>query len=397
MRAFSTGQAAAFRMFDTIYRNAFDPKGNKLNDICGDIEFRDVCVSYPARPNERIIDEFSPLIPSGTTATSVGQSASGKSTVRNANMIVVLQQGKKVEKGTFNLLLTPSYIMVNLASKGSYVIFYEFQLPGTPFVLKDTHDVEQNIDNKDIPDISTNKRISSTCSESPRIGTTFQKTALENENDLSHEASKDLPKVSICRLAHLNKPEALVLIVGAIFCSIAGAIIPIYGLLISFAIEIFYELPHALKKNSEFWALMFFCLGVVSLIAYMLTEHLFNVAGNKLIERIRLMCFEKVVNMEIGWFDMPKNSSCTITTRLSIDATQIRALVGDALALFVHEMTSVLVALVISLQAFWQLALITVALMHVIAFNAYLQSKTTKGPGEDVKVHFFRYNLCFSH
>lgn len=102
MSAFSTGQAAAFRMFDTIYRDALVPTGNKLNDICRDI---DVCFSYPARPNERIIDECSPvLIPSGTTAALVGQSGSGKSSIRNANLIVVLEQGKIVEKGILKLL-----------------------------------------------------------------------------------------------------------------------------------------------------------------------------------------------------------------------------------------------------------------------------------------------------
>lgn len=259
-------------------------------------------------------------------------------------------------------------------------------------------DVEQNIDNKDMPDISTSQKIS--CLRSPSsissgVGATstrslslsFSKAALDNENVLSPEASKNLPKVSIYRLAHLNKPESLVLIVGAIFGTITGAIVPVYGLLISFAIETFYELPHKLKKDSEFWALMFFILGVVSLIVYPLSAHLFSVAGNKLIQRIRLMCFEKVVNMEVGWFDMPENSSGAIGVRLSTDAAKIRALVGDALAHLVREVTSVLVALVIALQACWQLALITAALMPVFVCDGYLQSKSTKGSERDIKVH----------
>ena len=72
-------------MFETIHRkpeiDAYDTRGKKLDDIHGDIELRDVCFSYPARPDEQIFSGFSLSIPSGTTAALVGQSGSGKSTV----------------------------------------------------------------------------------------------------------------------------------------------------------------------------------------------------------------------------------------------------------------------------------------------------------------------------
>ncbi|KAI4301589.1 hypothetical protein L6164_034852 [Bauhinia variegata] len=83
--AFASGQAAAYKMFETIERkpeiDSYDPKGKVLEDIQGDIELRDVYFSYPARPEELIFNGFSLHIPSGTTAALVGQSGSGKSTV----------------------------------------------------------------------------------------------------------------------------------------------------------------------------------------------------------------------------------------------------------------------------------------------------------------------------
>lgn len=72
-------------MFETIERkpeiDAYDTKGIILDDICGDIELREVYFSYPTRLNEPILDGFNLNIPSGTTAAVVGQSGSGKSTV----------------------------------------------------------------------------------------------------------------------------------------------------------------------------------------------------------------------------------------------------------------------------------------------------------------------------
>ncbi|KAJ0829575.1 putative ABC transporter, P-loop containing nucleoside triphosphate hydrolase [Helianthus annuus] len=85
LTAFAAGQAAAFKMFETINRkpeiDAYDQKGKVLDDIRGDIELKDVYFRYPARPNEEIFSGFSLCISSGTTAALVGQSGSGKSTV----------------------------------------------------------------------------------------------------------------------------------------------------------------------------------------------------------------------------------------------------------------------------------------------------------------------------
>lgn len=85
MSAFAAGQAAAVKMFKAIDRkpeiDSQDTKGKKLDDICGEIELRNICFSYPVRLNEKIFNGLSLHIPSGTTAALVGQSGSGKSTV----------------------------------------------------------------------------------------------------------------------------------------------------------------------------------------------------------------------------------------------------------------------------------------------------------------------------
>ncbi|RYR39590.1 hypothetical protein Ahy_A09g045145 isoform D [Arachis hypogaea] len=85
LSAFAAGQAAAYKMFQTIERkpeiDSYDPSGKTLEDIQGDIVLRDVCFSYPSRPEELIFNGLSLHIPSGTTAALVGESGSGKSTV----------------------------------------------------------------------------------------------------------------------------------------------------------------------------------------------------------------------------------------------------------------------------------------------------------------------------
>lgn len=72
MTTFAAGQAAAFKIFETINKkpqiDAYNTNGLQLDDILGDIELRDVYFSYPTRPEELIFTGFSLSIPSGTTA-----------------------------------------------------------------------------------------------------------------------------------------------------------------------------------------------------------------------------------------------------------------------------------------------------------------------------------------
>lgn len=55
--------------------------GKCLNEVVGDIEFKNVTFSYPSRPDVIILRDFSIFFPAGKTVAVVGGSGSGKSTV----------------------------------------------------------------------------------------------------------------------------------------------------------------------------------------------------------------------------------------------------------------------------------------------------------------------------
>ncbi|GAB4829081.1 hypothetical protein Ancab_018743 [Ancistrocladus abbreviatus] len=198
-------------------------------------------------------------------------------------------------------------------------------------------------------------------------------------------ASEKVPKVSIRHLASLNRPEIPVLFLGAISAALSGTIFPIYGLLLSSVIKMFYQSPHEIRKQSKFWALIFVVLGVASLLTHPAQNYFFSVAGGKLVQRIRSLCFEKVVHMEVGWFDEPNHSSGAIGARLSADATAVRALVGDALGLLVQNAATAVAGLVIAFVASWQLAFIVLALVPIIGLGGYVQMKFMKGFSADAK------------
>ncbi|KAL5149236.1 ABC transporter B family member 11 [Glycine soja] len=551
LSAFAAGQAAAFKMFETIKRkpeiDAYDTTGRKLEDIRGDIELREVCFSYPTRPDELIFNGFSLSIPSGTTAALVGQSGSGKSTVvslierfydpqsgavlidginlrefqlkwirqkiglvsqepvlftcsikeniaygkdgatdeeiraaaelanaakfidklpqgldtmvgehgtqlsggqkqrvaiarailkdprillldeatsaldteserivqealdriminrttvivahrlstiRNADTIAVIHLGKIVERG--------SHVELTKDPDGAYSQLIR---------LQEIKRLEKNVDVREPESIVHSGRHSSKRSsflrsisqESLGVGNSgrhsfsasfgvptsvgFIEPAGEGPQDPPSTAPSP-PEVPLYRLAYLNKPEILVLLMGTVSAVITGVILPVFGLLLSKMISIFYEPAHELRKDSKVWAIVFVGLGAVSFLVYPGRFYFFGVAGGKLIQRIRKMCFEKVVHMEVSWFDEAENSSGAIGARLSTDAASVRALVGDALGLLVQNTATAIAGLVIAFESSWQLALIILALVPLLGLNGYLQFKFLKGFSADTK------------
>ncbi|CAN7047988.1 hypothetical protein IGI04_025794 [Brassica rapa subsp. trilocularis] len=526
LTSFAAGQAAAYKMFETIKRkpviDSLDLNGKVLEDIQGEIELRDVCFSYPARPREEVFGGFSLMIPSGKTTALVGESGSGKSTVislierfYDPSSGQVLIDGVDLKefqlkwiRGKIGLVgqepvLFSSSIMENIgygkegarvqeieaAAKLANAAKFIDKLPrgldtmvgehGTQLsggqkqriaiaraILKDPRillldeatsalDAEsERVVQEALDRVMVNRttvivahrlstvrnadmiavlhrgkiveegshlellkdhegaysqliRLQEINTESRRLeisnGSIRTESSRGNGVSRMHnddesvsvageentEKPKDMPQdVSITRIAALNKPEAPILILGTLVCALDGAIFPIFGLLFAKVIIAFFQPPHELRSDSRFWSIIFVLLGVLSLVVYPIHMSLFAVAGGRLIRRIRSMCFEKVVHMEVGWFDEPENSSGAMGARLSADAALIRTLVGDSLALTVKNVASAVAGIIIAFAISWELAVIILVMIPLTGINNYVQVKFMKGFSADAKTKY---------
>ncbi|OVA00084.1 ABC transporter [Macleaya cordata] len=323
-------------------------------------------------------------------------------TIRNANIIAVVHQGKIVEQGT--------HAELSMDPNGTYSQLIRLQEDANKDEDMPTldHDADTSIERFD--SMSTSKGSSAAIHHESEIeGENYNIKTIDDQRDqvmLNH-------KVSLKLLAAMNKPEVPILLLGSIAAVIKGLMRPTLGFLLSRIIRIFYEPPNELQRDSKFWSLMFVVLGCTGLIFIPMQQYFIGIAGGKLVQRIRSMCFEKLVHQEISWFDDHANSrskkkplSCSsiyllsivmtiflvsffsgaIGTWLSTDALRIQNLVGDYLALWVLNISTITAAVIIAFMSNWQLTLIILALLPLFASEGYTRMKFIQGSSGDAKL-----------
>ncbi|KAG5130018.1 hypothetical protein JHK84_036415 [Glycine max] len=341
--------------------------------------------------SERVVQETLDKIMINRTTVIV---AHRLNTIRNADTIAVIHQGRVVENGKHaELIKDPD---------GAYSRLIKLQeINRQSDGANDSDQLENLVDSEQqssqqfpFPQSlnlgSSGRGISSHHSFriSNAMPTTLDllKTSEGRPEVLPPAVSHSTPEVSIfLHLAYLNKPEIPMLVLGTLAATVTGAILPLMGFLISNMINTFFEPGDELRKDSKFWALIFIALGVAGFIFQPLRSYLFAVAGSKLIKRIRLICFEKIINMEVGWFDKAEHSSGVLGARLSVDVASIRTFVGDALGLIVQDIVTVIIALAIAFEANWQLSLIILVLLPLLLVNGQVQMGSMQGFVTDAK------------
>ncbi|KAK8468966.1 hypothetical protein PHAVU_006G168172 [Phaseolus vulgaris] len=344
--------------------------------------------------SERVVQEALEQAMSKRTTVVV---AHRLTTIRNADTIAVVHQGKIVEEGTHDELIKDvdgAYSQLIRLQEGAK----EAKGSNNSEAEKSSNKVnlDSNIARSSTQrEVSLNRGSSSRHSQSHSFALSHrswvhESVEVEKYGDVekSKVDTKKPNKVSLRRLAYLNKPEVPVLVVGSVAAIIHGLVFPLFGFLFSSAITMFFEPPEKQRKDSRFWALLYVGLGLVTLVVIPIQNYFFGVAGGKLVERIRSLTFEKVVHQEISWFDDPANSSGAVGARLSTDASTVKSLVGDTLALIVQNLSTIISGLVISFTANWILAFIILAVSPLVLIQGFLQMKFLKGFSADAKVKY---------
>ncbi|XP_040901258.1 ATP-binding cassette, sub-family B (MDR/TAP), member 4 [Toxotes jaculatrix] len=215
-----------------------------------------------------------------------------------------------------------------------------------------------------------------------------------NDNKKSRKKKKkekepELPMVGpIAVFRFADSLDIVMILTGTVMAMANGVVLPLMCVVFGDMTDSFVKdsmMSHANISRSNFtynstlqedmnsYAIYYSIMGAVVLVAAYLQVSLWTLAAGRQVKRIRKLFFHRIMQQDIGWFDV--NETGELNTRLTDDVYKIQEGIGDKAGMLVQAFTTFITSFIIGFTKGWKLTLVILAVSPALGISAALFSK----------------------
>ncbi|KAJ6308470.1 hypothetical protein OIU76_018120 [Salix suchowensis] len=299
------------------------------------------------------------------------------STIRNADVTVVLQEGKIVEIGSHEKLISNPN-----SAYASLVHLQEEASMQCHSSVSPTLGCPLRQYSGGLSDTRTSCG-ASFCSE---------KDSLCHAGADTVEPIRPKP-VSLKRVYAMLGPDWIYGVVGTISAFVAGALLPLFALGMAQSLVAYYMDWHTTCQEIRKISILFCCGAVISIFAYAIMHLCFGIMGERLALRVREMMFSAILRNEIGWFDDLNNTSPMLTGRLQSDATLLQTITVDRTTILLHNVGLVVTSFIIAFILNWRITLVVIATYPLLISGHISEKLFMQGFGGNLSKAYLKANM----
>ncbi|XP_015954693.1 ABC transporter B family member 2-like [Arachis duranensis] len=296
------------------------------------------------------------------------------STIKNADIIAVVQQGKIVETGNHEELISnPNGVYASLV------------------------EIQESASLQHHPRVDSSMGQTSSVSRTTSFGGSFhsdkESVAYFGSNEGESSIRNNSSHVSIRRLYSMVGPDWYYGVFGTLGAFIAGALMPLFALGITHALVAYYMDWNATRREIRKIAFLFCGAAILAVTAYTIEHLSFGIMGERLTLRVRETMFSAVLKNEIAWFDDTSNTSSMLSSRLEADATLLRTIVVDRSTILFQNVGLIVTSFIIAFILNWRVTLVVLATYPLIVSGHISEKLFMKGFGGNLSKAYLKANM----
>ncbi|KAL6691948.1 ABC transporter [Trichoderma pleuroticola] len=321
--------------------------------------------------SERRIQEAVESISKGRTIIAI---AHRLSTIKNADNIIVMNNGEIIEQGTHLELmaLDGSYAgmvrLQNLASKE------QDDTPSLSSTSKGDADIilseKESALDEAIP--TTKEELSASTSNVQESG----REAVAGEDKTLDDSQSAWTIIK--SLGRMLRPHLLMLLLAVFSAVIVGGTFSSAGVIFGNTVEKVSPCnsTHQILWAGKFFGGLFFMLAVVELFAYTGSWYGFGYIAEKLLYKIRVLTFRSLYEQELDWHQSEGRSPASLLSIITADAAAVGGFSGSIMGTMFSIVVNFLVAIILSHIIAWKIAIVCLVTVPILLGSGIMQVRS---------------------